>query len=139
MTTVQIMAATVLAALFFIVLGGSVWYWQEQNDIAIAEDLYWQEQNNIAIAEDLARLRSKLEPIPNTYGHTRTPAELALDTIRTQAIATARHDICQPLGVPLTPNPHAQHTVQHNTWALAYARTLGGIDNPLAQPEPGTS
>lgn len=116
MTTVQIIATTMLAALFLTVLGCAAWVRRKNR----ADKAFWQRQDDIAIAEDLARLRSKLEPIPNTYGHTRTPAELALHTIRTQAIATARHDICQPLGVPLTPNPHAAHTVQHKVWEATY-------------------
>ena len=120
MTTVQIIATTMLAALFLTVFGCAAWVRRKNR----ADKAFWQRQDDIAIAEDLARLRSNLEPIPNTYGHTRTPAELALDTIRAQASATARHDICQPLGVLLTPNPHAEHTVQHNTWAWAYARSM---------------
>ena len=116
MTAVQIIATTMLAALFLTVLGCAAWVRRKNR----AEKAFWQRQDDIAIAEDLARLRSKLEPIPNTYGHTRTPAELALDTIRAQASATARHDICQPLGVSLTPNPHAEHTVQHKAWEATY-------------------
>ena len=116
MTTAEIIATTMLAALFFTVLGCAAWGGRESR----ADEAFWQRQDDIAIAEDLARLRSKLEPIPNTYGHTRTPAELALDTIRTQASAAALHDICQPLGVPLTPNPHAEHTVQHKAWEATY-------------------
>ncbi len=120
MTAVQIIATTMLAALFLAVLSCAAWVRRKNR----AEKAFWQRQDDIAIAEDLARLRSKLEPISNTYGHTRTPAELALDTIREQASAAARHDICQPLGVPLTPNPHAAHTVQHKAWEAIYHHSM---------------
>lgn len=59
-----------------------------------------------------------------TPPHAKNPAELALDTIRAQASAVARHDIRQDLGVPLTANPHSKHTVQHKAWAQAYARSM---------------
>jgi hypothetical protein len=72
----------------------------------------------------ISRQIAAMLKIPDTYPHAKTPAELALDNVRAQASAVARHDICQNLGVPLRANPYQKHTVQHEAWAEAYARSM---------------
>ena len=126
MTAVQIIATTMLAALFFTVLGCAAWVRRKTR----ANLATWEKHHALIHGTpDVLGMHQQTESAAkkvNTQANPRVLAmrQAALDAIRAQASAAALHDICQPLGVPLTVNPHLDKTLQHKAWQATYHHSM---------------